>query len=440
MELPPWLSSLSVPVLSTAVGGVIALLFLAGYLRRKRAEVATISHLSTPPDPKRSAPPSKQAPPKKASQRSHLHHHSDKDANKKHHQLDLNTLKGHTDSVTALCFSSDSHNLATVCADGAIRVFRIDDTSSKSFKSLRINLHAGVHPTGIVFSDGASHVVVAGQALMGCSLYSYGDVSGKPVQGKPSLPEIHWEHQKIHGRESVLNLTSAIASYGSADGSTIVASCSEESEIKVWDGKSGKLLGTVETNQLKNNMAAISPNGRFLAAAAFTADVKVWEIVYSKDGSVKEVIKVMQLKGHKSAVTSLCFLPNSEQILTASKDGTIRIWNINVRYHLDEDPKTLKVFTIPLHDAKGVTCQYDHMSISPDGKILAVTSGSTLQWLCVETGSVLDTAEKAHESDITGLAWAPKSIPNGGVASTILATSGEDRKVKLWLAPSVNAP
>jgi hypothetical protein len=32
----------------------------------------------------------------------------------------------------------------------------------------------------------------------------------------------------------------------------------------------------VDTNQLKNTMAALSPNCRFLAAAAFTADVKVW--------------------------------------------------------------------------------------------------------------------------------------------------------------------
>lgn len=69
----------------------------------------------------------------------------------------------------------------------------------------------------------------------------------------------------------------------------------------------------------------------------------------------------------------------------------------SVRYHLDEDPKTLRVLPIPLHDSKGSVCQYDHMSISPDGKVLAVTSGSTLQWLCMETGTVLDTAEKAHE-------------------------------------------
>ncbi|KAK1303759.1 hypothetical protein QJS10_CPB11g00465 [Acorus calamus] len=194
-------------------------------------------------------------------------------------------------------------------------------------------------------------------------------------------------------------------------------------DIKLWHATSGKNLGTVDTNQLKNHMAAISPNGRFLAAAAFTADVKVWEIVYSKDGSAKEVAKAMQLKGHKSAVTCLCFTPNSEKIITASKDGTMRIWNINVRYHLDEDPKTLKVFPIPLHDAKGTVLHYDHLSLSPDGKILAATNGSTLQWLCAETGKVLDTADKEHE---------------GSEHVTILATSG-DKKVKLWLAPDLHS-
>lgn len=69
-----------------------------------------------------------------------------------------------------------------------------------------------------------------------------------------------------------------------------------------------------------------------------------------------------------------------------------------VRYHLDEDPKTLKLFPIPLHDSSGATLHYDHLSLSPDGRILAATHGSTLQWLSVESGKVLDTADKAHES------------------------------------------
>lgn len=351
----------------------------------------------------------------------------------------MNTLKGHGDAVTALCFSPDGLNLATVCDDGIVRIFRIVDASSKSFKLLRLNLPAGAHPTAIAFSEGETSVVVAAQTLSGSSLYMYADVSAPKQQAKIPHPEIKWEHHKVHDRRSVLTLVGASATFGSGDGSTILASCSEGTDIKLWHGKSGKELGTVDTNQLKNNMATISPNGRFLAAAAFTADVKVWEIVYSKDGSVKEVLKVMQLKGHKSAVTCLCFTPSSEQIITASKDGSIRVWNINVRYHLDEDPKTLKVFSIPLHDAKGSTLHYDHFRISPDGKILAAASGSILQWLCAETGKVLDTADKSHEGEITGIAWAPQLIPAGGKSALVLATAAVDKKVKLWLAPELHS-
>ncbi|RZC57808.1 hypothetical protein C5167_005109 [Papaver somniferum] len=84
-----------------------------------------------------------------------------------------------------------------------------------------------------------------------------------------------------------------------------------------------------------------------------------------------------------------------------------------VRYHLSEDPKTLKVFPVPLHDSKGETLHYDSLSISPDGKVLAATHDLMLQWLYAETGKVLDTADKAHDGTITGIAWAPKKIPMG---------------------------
>lgn len=75
----------------------------------------------------------------------------------------------------------------------------------------------------------------------------------------------------------------------------------------------------------------------------------------------------------------------------------IILYFCEVRYHLDEDPKTLKVFPIPLLDASGTPLTYDRLSISPDGKILAVTHASTLQWLSVESGKILDTADKAHD-------------------------------------------
>lgn len=431
---------LPIIALSIILGAVIAFLIFGNYFRKQKSEVESLAKaelINNANDKK----PSKPAQSKKSHVKHHFHA-SDKEQSKKHHPLDLNTLKGHGDSVGGICFSSDGKNLATACADGVVRIFRLDDASSKSFKFLRINVPAGGHPVAVAFLDDASSVVVATQTLTGSSLYMYGEEKDKPSSGskqqtKLPLPEIKWEHHKVHDKNAILNLFGTTASYGSADGSTIVASCSEATEIKLWHGKTGKLLGTIDTSQLRNHMAAISPNGRFMAAAAFTADVKVWEIIYSKDGSVKEVVKAMQLKGHKSAVTWLCFMPNSEQIITASKDGTMKVWNINVRYQMDEDPKILRGFPIPLHDSSGATLHYDRLSLSPDGKILAATHSATLQWLCHETGKVLETAEKAHDSDITCIAWAPRALSTGNGEALILATASSDKKVKLWLAPSV---
>ncbi|KAL2553003.1 Transducin/WD40 repeat-like superfamily protein [Forsythia ovata] len=433
-------AALPIILLSVIIGALIAFIVFGSYFRKRKSEIESIARPESL-NPNRK-PSSKPSTGKKSHPKSHSHT-ADKDVAKKHHPLDLNTLKGHGDAVMGLCFSPDGRSLATACADGVVRIFRLDDVSSKSFKFLRINLPAGSHPKAVVFADNASSVVVASQTLTGASLYLYGEekpntTDEQTQQTKLPLPDIKWERHKVHDKRSVLTLVGTKATYGSADGSTIIASSSEGTDIILWHGKTGKILGNVDTNQLKNTMATISPNGRFIAAAAFTADVKVWEILYSKDGSVKEIVRVMQLKGHKSAVTWLCFAPNSEQIITASKDGSIRIWNINVRYHLDEDPKTLKVLPIPLSDSNGTTLHYDRLCLSLDGKILAATHGSTLQWLCAETGQVLDTADKAHDGDITDLAWAPTTIPIENRQSSVLATASNDKKVKLWAAPPLH--
>ena len=46
-------------------------------------------------------------------------------------------------------------------------------------------------------------------------------------------------------------------------------------------------------------------------------------------------------QGHKSQIICLAFAPDATKMVTASKDGTWRVWNINIRYHQQEDPKTL---------------------------------------------------------------------------------------------------
>ncbi|KAI5005341.1 hypothetical protein ZWY2020_032584 [Hordeum vulgare] len=65
-----------------------------------------------PPSPPPDLP--KQVRPARTRRDGPDHHASaDKEAAKKHRHLDLNTLRGHTDCVTALDFSSNACNLTT---------------------------------------------------------------------------------------------------------------------------------------------------------------------------------------------------------------------------------------------------------------------------------------------------------------------------------------
>ncbi|KAL6004822.1 hypothetical protein ACLOJK_005378 [Asimina triloba] len=300
-------SVLLISVFSILVGGLLVLFFFIDYFRKRRIEVASIAI----PEPSPAAGRKPQKPPPSFSKKSHAKSHSqaaEKDQSKRHHHLDVNTLKGHGDAVNGLCFSSDGRNLATACADGVVRVFKLDDASNKSFKFLRINLPAGCHPSAVAFSEGASSLVVAAQSLYGSSLYMYGEAttraSDETKQQAKAPPEIKWEHHKVHDKRNIITLVGTSATYGTADGTDVI----------LCHGKTGKILGTVDTNQLKNTMATVSPNGRFLAAAAFTADVKIFVAISN----------VQRLNFIKSAVTWLCFTPDSEKIITASKDGSMR--------------------------------------------------------------------------------------------------------------------
>lgn len=77
------------------------------------------------------------------------------------------------------------------------------------------------------FADDASSIVVSCHTMSGSSLYMYGEEKKTENQSKLPLPSIKWERHNIHDKRSVLTISGATATYGTADGSTVIASCSE---------------------------------------------------------------------------------------------------------------------------------------------------------------------------------------------------------------------
>ncbi|KAI3910640.1 hypothetical protein MKW92_018882, partial [Papaver armeniacum] len=68
----------------------------------------------------------------------------------------------------------------------------------------------------------------------------------KHVQPKPPVLEMKWLR---HQTRAIVTLAGTTANYDTAGGSPYIVSCSEGSDIILWNGKSGKILGSTDTNE-----------------------------------------------------------------------------------------------------------------------------------------------------------------------------------------------
>jgi WD40 repeat protein len=77
------------------------------------------------------------------------------------------------------------------------------------------------------------------------------------------------------------------------------------------------------------------------------------------DLSPKPLRLVRTWKAHKSPITSLAFFPDGQRLLSASWDGTVRIWKVNDGTKMDE--------LSPSRPIRFAT-------LSPDGQLLAIST------------------------------------------------------------------
>ncbi|MEO9870756.1 WD40 repeat domain-containing protein [Ekhidna sp.] len=91
-----------------------------------------------------------------------------------------------------------------------------------------------------------------------------------------------------------------------------------EDIMKNWHEQSyfGYELGSFAINCLD-----INPDGNTLAIGRDRGDVILWDI------SKKELIRI--ISGHQSTVTDIQFSPNGKLLLTTSRDGSARIWDLS---------------------------------------------------------------------------------------------------------------
>lgn len=155
---------------------------------------------------------------------------------------------------------------------------------------------------------------------------------------------------------------------------------------------------------------AWSPNGRFVAAAAVSGPVTVYD---SKTGST-----VATPSGHSFGTMALAWKPTGELLATAGQDGKVRVWDATLwqeRAALD-----------------GGAAWVEKLAFSPDGTLLATAAGKKVRVWDAAGEMVREFAE--HYSTVSAIAWRGSQLAiacYGGVSLHDVAT-GERRLSFTW--------
>ena len=117
----------------------------------------------------------------------------------------------------------------------------------------------------------------------------------------------------LHMLDGHTNVVASVAFFPTGDK---VVTSGFDATCRIWDAKTGKELGQRSTGQKESQVGgpvAISPDGKRIAARYFVADADTGKFLFG-------------LEGHVAEISRIRYDRDGKRLLTASYDGTIRIW------------------------------------------------------------------------------------------------------------------
>jgi WD40 repeat protein len=174
--------------------------------------------------------------------------------------------------------------------------------------------------------------------------------------------------------------------------------------ILVWDAESGALKQRFTVSGAQPRRLALSTDGKLLAAP-MGRSLQVWNLQTGQ--TIGD-----ETAGHTAAVSALDFSRNGDRIVTASDDGTARIWNAvtgRELHRLDHGGKWVRA-----------------TAISPDGTLVATSALDDK--VCIWQ---METGKRVHALQGHGTLGGWRALqfsPDG----TVLYSWGDGNDLRVW--------
>ncbi|HUS32592.1 MAG TPA: protein kinase [Kofleriaceae bacterium] len=289
----------------------------------------------------------------------------------------------HSAPVVSLELSASGSEVLSASADATACVLSVVDGSVQ--KQLRG--HRGRINAATWSSDGKSVITASDDAT--ARVWNVDTERTVPI-AKPSVAPL--AHMQGAGVNVALLLDEQRAVTAGADG--VVYIWSLPAELPVGEAPpAARVVRRFVAHTGSVVAAAVSADGRFMATGGYDALAKIWDLQTGQQIATFE---------HADVVTSVRFVGGTT-LATASRDGTVRLWNtatIKIRHELDS----------VIHA----------IAIAHDGTVAVATDDSRVT--LVRAG---DTAPLAgHLGRVFAVAFAP--------AKALLVSGGEDAESIVW--------
>jgi platelet-activating factor acetylhydrolase IB subunit alpha len=208
-----------------------------------------------------------------------------------------------------------------------------------------------------------------------------------------------------------------------------VATGSEDCTIKIWDWELGEIERTIKSHtRTVLDVDYGGPRGAILLASCSSdLTIKLWN-------PADDYKNIRTLIGHDHIVSAVRFIPSSANLLvSASRDQSLRIWDVTTGYCMKKiDGHTGWVRDVcPSFDGRYLVSTGDDTSVrlwdisqpTPECK-LTMVGHDNFNECC----ALAPPASYQHLAPLSGL----KKPPPATSAAEFMATGSRDKTVKLW--------
>ena len=279
---------------------------------------------------------------------------------------DLPRRLAHGGELRAMALSGDGRSLATGSADGRLRLWDVDDGSSRELVGHRAAVLS-------VMFDRAGRRLVSAAADGTARVWDVAPAGpAKPLQLLQLL-------------QLLQHPTAVRVAAFHPDGRS-VATGAQDGEVRVWRIAGDPLPAPTLHHGHTGEVVALAfhPRGDALLSASLDGTTRVW--------SYKPGQKDRVLRGHAGRVYSAQWSPDGDRIVTASQDGTARVWPAQ-----GGPPRVLRGHAEEL-GAAGFDAAGDHV-------VTAGRDGSVRVWQVRGSGEEVPVLRPGGHPTL--LAWTP---------------------------------